>query len=49
LAKISTNLAYKNPTNLAFSVDRGMRHKFVQIFHNDGEPAIIDGKKEEYL
>jgi hypothetical protein len=48
LAKVSTNVAYKNPTDLAFSVDRGMRHKFVQIFHNDGEPAIIDGKKVYY-
>jgi len=44
LAKVSVQKDFINPTNLAFSVDRGMRVKFSQIFHNDGEPALIDGK-----
>jgi len=48
IAKASTNAAYKNPTDLAFSVDRGMRHKFVQIFHTDGVPAQLDGKDVYY-
>lgn len=48
LAKASTNAAYKNPTDLAFSIDRGMRHKFVQIFHTDGIAAQLDGKNVFY-
>jgi len=48
IAKASTNAAYKNPTDLAFSVDRGMRHKFVQIFHTDGVPAQLDNKPVYY-
>jgi len=43
LAKVSTKKDFINPTNLAFSVDKGVRIKFRQLFHNDGIPAKIDG------
>ena len=42
--KVSKSKEFINPTNLAFSVDKGIRTKFTQVFHNDGEPLIIDGK-----
>lgn len=44
IAKISTSKNFINATNLAFSVGKGLRTKFTQIFHNDGEPAIVDGE-----
>ncbi len=43
LAKVSIKKDFINPTNLAFSVDRGMRLKFIQLHHKDGKPAEIDG------
>jgi len=42
LAKVSTKKDFINPTNLAFSVDKGVRLKFRQLFHKDGVPAKID-------
>lgn len=44
IAKVSTSKEFINPTNLAFSVGKGLRTKFTQIFHNDKVPASIDGE-----
>ena len=43
IAKMSTNRDYINPTNLAFSVDRGVRTKFTPLQHSDGRAVILDG------
>ncbi len=43
--KVSTSQKYDNPTNLAFSVAKGIRTKFTPVFFKDGkEQLIITGK-----
>lgn len=44
LAKLSSSKEFINPTNLAFSVDKGLRIKFNALVHSDGVPCFIDGK-----
>lgn len=43
--KASTSQKYDNPTNLAFSVAKGIRTKFVPVFFKGGkEQLMLDGK-----
>lgn len=43
--KASTSQKYANPTNLAFSVAKGIRTKFSPVFFKDGKNQLeIDGK-----
>jgi len=43
--KVSKSKKYANPTNLAFSVAKGIRTKFTPVFFKGGkEQLIIDGK-----
>lgn len=41
---VSKSAKYDIPTFLAFSVDRGVRLKFIQVLTADGKPVAIDGK-----
>jgi hypothetical protein len=44
IAKFSKSKKYINPTNLAFSVAKGIRVKFKPVKFKDGQDVIIDGK-----
>jgi hypothetical protein len=47
--KISTSQEFVNPTDLAFSVAKGIRRKFAPVFFKDGkEQLIIDGRPVFY-
>lgn len=46
--KVSTSKEYANPTNLAFSVAKGIRTKFAPVLFKDGEQMMIDGKPVFY-
>lgn len=46
--KLSTSREYATPTNLAFSVSKGMRSKFEIVYFNDGEQLIINNKPVFY-
>lgn len=46
--KLSTSKAYANPTNLAFSVAKGLRTKFSTVHFKDGEPLLVGGEPVFY-
>ena len=46
--KVSSSITQELPTNLAFSVDRGVREKYAPAKDSKGQDVYIDGKQAFY-